>query len=298
MLPIWEYIQGSIIIRKSYKGDKSMLKEPFHIAVPTAFFEDESINIQGTIDHIRYLYKQGVKSVLVCGTTGEQHSLNSNEKIEILDRIVTEKELINNMEIIFGVSSIRQKEAEELAKNIRDTNISGILLEYPPYILPTQAEALIYTKTIINHCKKPTILYNNPNRTGFDLSLESIIQLSNMELVVGIKEAGRKERVQLLKKEMKRNDFYYYAGGESELDEKVILGFDRLSSIAGNLYPIEISEWFKKLVSRQEITKQERLRIEDILLKVYQGSPLINIKENINKKGIPIGICRSPIGNQ
>ncbi|MES1046743.1 hypothetical protein FOA22_19985 [Heyndrickxia oleronia] len=119
-----------------------------------------------------------------------------------------------------------------------------------------------------------------------------------MELVVGIKEAGRKERVQLLKKEMKRNDFYYYAGGESELDEKVILGFDRLSSIAGNLYPIEISEWFKKLVSRQEITKQERLRIEDILLKVYQGSPLINIKENINKKGIPIGICRSPIGNQ
>ncbi len=53
MLPIWEYIQGSIIIRKSYKGDKSMLKEPFHIAVPTAFFEDESINIQGTIDHIR-----------------------------------------------------------------------------------------------------------------------------------------------------------------------------------------------------------------------------------------------------
>ena len=46
-----------------------MLTEKIHIAVPTAFFEDESLNIQGTINHIRDLYKQGVSSVLVSGTT-------------------------------------------------------------------------------------------------------------------------------------------------------------------------------------------------------------------------------------
>ncbi|MBS4172827.1 dihydrodipicolinate synthase family protein [Bacillus sp. FJAT-49736] len=274
-----------------------MLNETFHIAVPTAFLEDESINIQGTIDHIWDLYKQGVKSVLVCGSTGEQHSLNLKEKIEIINQLVLEKDLMNNMEIIFGVSSIRQKEAEELAKIIRNTNISGILLGYPPYVLPTQAEALIYTKYIMDYSNKPTILYNNPNRTGFDLSLENIVQLSKMELVVGIKEAGKKERVELLKKEIKRNDFHYYAGGESELEEKVLLGFDRLSSIAGNVAPIEISEWFNKLLSGQEITKQERLKIENILIEVYQGTPLVNIKKSINKKGIPMGICRSPIGN-
>ncbi|MBS4218370.1 dihydrodipicolinate synthase family protein [Bacillus sp. FJAT-49711] len=275
-----------------------MLNEAFHIAVPTAFFEDESINIQGTVDHIRDLYKQGVKSVLVCGSTGEQHSINLNEKMELVNRLVVEKDLIDNMEIIFGVSSIRQKDAEELAKHICNTNISGILLGYSPYILPTQAEALVYTKAIINHCHKPTILYNNPNRTGFDLSLENIVQLSNMELVVGIKEAGKKEKVELLRKEIQRNDFHYYAGGEMELEEKVALGFDRLSSIAGNISPKEMSEWFYKIVSRQEITKQERLRIDNILLHVYQGSPLLNIKKSINEKGIPIGICRSPIGNK
>ncbi|WP_018393087.1 dihydrodipicolinate synthase family protein [Bacillus sp. 37MA] len=65
-----------------------MLKETFHIAVPTAFFEDESVNIRGTIDHIRDLYKQGVKSVLVSGSTGEQHSLNLKEKIEIINSLV------------------------------------------------------------------------------------------------------------------------------------------------------------------------------------------------------------------
>src|SRR5690625_2073709 len=101
------------------KGENLMLTEKIHIAVPTAFFEDESLNIQGTISHISNLYKQGVKSVLVSGTTGEQHSLNLQEKIELINALELEEELVSNMEIIFGVSSIRQKEAEERSEERR-----------------------------------------------------------------------------------------------------------------------------------------------------------------------------------
>jgi len=87
-----------------------MLTETIHIAVPTAFFEDEALNIQGTISHIKNLYEQGVKSVLVSGTTGEQHSLNLQEKIELLNGLELEEELITNMEIIFGwLQSDRKK---------------------------------------------------------------------------------------------------------------------------------------------------------------------------------------------
>ncbi|MFD1363446.1 dihydrodipicolinate synthase family protein [Lentibacillus salinarum] len=78
-----------------------MLTEKVHIAVSTAFFEDESLNIQGTISHIRDLYKQGIKSVLVSGTTGEQHSFNLREKMEIINGLEQDEELISNMEIIF-----------------------------------------------------------------------------------------------------------------------------------------------------------------------------------------------------
>lgn len=126
-----------------------MLKESFHIAVPTAFLKNESINIQGTIDHIKYLYNKGIKSILVGGSTGEQHSLNLKEKLDLLNAVSIEEELINNMEILFGVSSIRQLEAMEFAKAISKTKIAGILLGYPPYILPTQEEALRYSEKII-----------------------------------------------------------------------------------------------------------------------------------------------------
>jgi len=278
-------------------GVTYMLNEIVHIAVPTAFFKDETLHVQATIDHINDLYKEGVKSVLVSGTTGEQHSLNLKEKMDILNELVLEEELVNNMEIIFGVSSIRQQEAEELAKNLRHTKISGILLAYPPYVQPTQEEALVYTKMLISLSNKPTILYNNPKRTGFDLSVKSIIQLSNLDLVVGLKEAGNIEKVGLLKKEIKRSDFHFYAGGELGLEEKVGVGFDRLSSIAGNISPMEISQWFNKLRTNKNITRQEEIKVDTILQQVYKGNPIVNLKKSINQKGISMGICRSPIGN-
>jgi len=279
------------------KGDNIMLTEKVHIAVPTAFFEDESLNIQGTISHIRNLYQQGVKSVLVSGTTGEQHSLNLQEKIEIINSLELEDDIMRNMEIIFGVSSIRQKEAEELAKKIRHTQLSGIMLGYPPYVIPSQEEALDYSKKIIHLSNKPTILYNNPKRTGFDLSAKSIIQLSKLDLVVGIKDAGNKEKVEQIKNGMDKNSLYFYAGGEVNLEEKVLHGYDRLSSIAGNVSPIVISQWFQKMLTNQEVSKQESEKIENLIEQVYQGNAIVHLKKLINRKGIPLGICRSPIGN-
>lgn len=279
------------------KGDNIMLTEKIHIAVPTAFFEDESLNIQGTISHINNLYKQRVKSVLVSGTTGEQHSLNLQEKIELINALELEDELVNNMEIIFGVSSTRQKEAEELAKTLRNTRLSGMMLGYPPYVMPTQEEALVYSKRIIHLSGKPTILYNNPKRTGFDLSEKSLIQLSKLDLVVGIKDAGNKVKVERIKNGIQKNNLYFYAGGEVGLEEKVSYGYDRLSSIAGNVSPMEISHWFQKMLMKQKVSEQEIKKIANILQQVYQGNAIVNLKKIINRKDIPMGNCRSPIGN-
>ncbi|WP_010676713.1 dihydrodipicolinate synthase family protein [Bacillus timonensis] len=275
-----------------------MLTENIHIAVPTAFFEDESLNIQGTIGHIRDLYKQGIRSVLVSGTTGEQHSLSLPEKIELINGLEREEELVTNMEIIFGVSSVRQKEAEELAKKIHHTKIAGIMLGFPPYIIPTQEEALVYTRRIIHLSHKPTILYNNPRRTGFDLSEQSIIQLSKIDSVVGIKDAGNKEKVTRIKHDLGRNDFYFYAGGEVDLEEKISYGYNRLSSMAGNVFPTEISQWLQKMLMKQKISKPEIEQIEKMMEQVYQGNAIVNLKKILNQKGVPMGTCRSPIGNR
>lgn len=93
------------------------------------------------------------------------------------------------------------------------------------------------------------------------------------------------------------NNLYFYAGGEIDLEEKVSYGYNRLSSIAGNVYPNEVFQWFQNLLTEQIVSKQESEKIKRIMEQVYRGSAIVNLKKHINNKGISIGVCRSPLGN-
>lgn len=273
-----------------------MLKATVHIAVPTAFNQDESLNVEATLAHIHDLHRQGAQSVLVSGSTGEQHSMNLEEKLMLLQAVTEDQKLCGHMEIIFGVASIREIEAVKLAAAIRGTGVAGILLGYPPYILPSQAEAVRYSEKIAEASNKPVILYNNPRRTGFDLSVDAILQLSRLEQVIGIKEAGDPSTVEFLRSKIDK-EFYYYAGGDTGLEDKVKLGFNRLSSMAGNVYPVEIANWFGKLLSGEPVTQAEREQMSKRIDEVFSGAPLLHLKAAIQSKGISMGICRSPLGN-
>lgn len=272
-----------------------MITEPMHVAIPTAFYDNEELNTTRTIEFIKYLYKNGIESVLVCGTTGEQHSLSLDEKIELVNAL-NEDDIVNHMEIIFGVSSIRQKEAEKIAEAINQTNISGIMLGFPPYIKPSQNEAINYAKAIIAIADKETILYNNPSRTGFDLSTEATIELSSIINVIGIKDDGDNTKLTTLKKNIKK-PFFYYAGGELGFKEKVDIGYNRLSSIVGNIYPVEITNWFKRILNKNDIAMNELEIIEKQITESFKGNVIFNIKKAHNQKSFHLGPCRTPIGH-
>lgn len=272
-----------------------MLSADMHIAVPTAFFEDESLDVQGTINHIKHLHEQGVQSVLVSGTTGEQHSVSLDEKFALISTLENEENLLKDIEVIFGISSVRQKEAEQLAEKVKNTKITAIMIGFPPYICPSQHEAVHYAKRLIKLSEKPVILYNNPGRTGFDLSVESILELSQIDSVIGIKDAGNKEKMDHIKEKIKKQ-FDFYAGGEIDLTEKISYGYNRLSSIAGNCYPDEIEKWFRQLVKKEFVTEDLQSSIDQIMDEIYDGNAILNVKDNLNEQGSTVGVCRSPIG--
>ena len=273
------------------------LVNEYHIAVPTAFYDNEDLNMEATLQHIRNLYDQGVKSVLVCGTTGEQHSLLLTEKLQLLESIDEDSFLPDDLEILFGVASIRQKEALQLAGKVNaSSKISGVLLGFPPYILPSQKEAKLYVEAIAKVIGKPIILYNNPRRTGFNLELDTFAELIKLANIIGIKDAGDSARIpELISAADKK--IYVYAGGEIDLDKKIALGANRLSSMAGNLYPTEVEAYFTDLL-RGRADKIKNAGIEGQIHNVFAYNPIIYIKNEITKHTqIDMGIARSPLGN-
>lgn len=171
------------------------------------------------------------------------------------------------------------------------------MIGYPPYIRPSQEEAINYTRSLVRISGKPAILYNNPGRTGFDLAEESMIQLSKMDAVIGVKDAGGIEKVGRIKHAIHRKDFHFYAGGEEDLKQKLSGGYDRLSSIAGNVAPKLVTQWFYQILGTGELEVQEMKTLRLILEKVYQGNAILNVKKILNEKGLSMGSCRGPIGN-
>lgn len=273
------------------------LVNDYHIAVPTAFYVDEEMNTGATLQHVMNLYGQGVRSVLVCGTTGEQHSLSLAEKLQLLEAINRSAAIPADLEIIFGVASIRQKEAVVLAEAVNaSAKISGVMLGFPPYIIPSQREAAIYVQAIAAAVDKPIILYNNPRRTAFNLELEIFSELLRLPNIVGIKEAGDSERIPEL---LAASDgkIAVYAGGEIDLDKKIKLGVTRLSSMTGNLYPKEVEAYFVGLM-QDDPDQDSSVAIEAEIGKVFAANPIVYLKNELTRRTTAdMGSARSPIGN-
>lgn len=269
----------------------------FNIAVPTAFHADESLNIAGTFAHIQHLEAKGMNSFLLCGSTGEQHSLSLPEKISLLEGLA-DLPVNSNRQILFGVASIRQKEAVELAKKVAKSQlVAGILLAFPPYIRPTQIEAYRYAIEIIEAAGKPTQLYNNPLRTGFDLSAENIVKLSQHPLVEGVKDPGDEAKMAILKEAIQK-PFHYLAGGEVEMLQKFSWGYNGLSSVRGNLFPKEVYAVVEAAIAgKVSLAEAEDQKLQKLMEPFMTGSVLAKMKKALNEQGIDIGICRSPLGN-
>ncbi|WAW10165.1 dihydrodipicolinate synthase family protein [Oxalobacter vibrioformis] len=268
----------------------------FNVAMPTAFDPDESLNTGHTLKIMEKLYEKGARSILVCGSTGEQHSLALDEKLLLLQALESAR-LPDDLQLLFGVASIRTTDVMSLARALSATkSIAAIMLGFPPYLRLSQREAILYARHIIAAAQKPVQLYNNPARTGFDLSVESTVSLADDPLVISLKEAGDISKIRKLRQAITK-PFSYFMGGEADMIVKLEAGFDAISSIGGNLIPEAIRDMINAWhAGDYQAAGKYNDAIMAALAPIYRADSLLPVlKMLLNEKGIPAGICRRPL---
>ncbi|WP_421084640.1 dihydrodipicolinate synthase family protein [Rothia nasimurium] len=270
-----------------------MLKEAFHVAVPTAFAADEALDTAATLKHIGWLISKDINSVMVCGSTGEQHSLSPAEKLELLAAL-GDLTTPQGFELLFGAASVRLRDTTQLVKELQEAaHITGIVLGFPPYIRPSQNEATYYVREVADHTSKPIVLYNNPARTGFNLAPETLEKLSDLPNLAGIKEAADPTQIKTISEILPHLPLY--AGGEVGLSDRIQAGCSRLSSIGGNLYPQEVKTWFEALLLQSDSPCPEHLHTQ--LTELYSHQVLPRLKAELPLvAGHSLGSCRLPLG--
>ncbi|WP_379127977.1 dihydrodipicolinate synthase family protein [Paenibacillus sp. sgz500958] len=261
-----------------------------NVAIPTPFLEDESLNPDGFEPIVEHLKRNGIQSLLISGSTGEQHSMSVEERLQIIDYF--KQKNFADVELMFGVSAVRTKDAVRLVQALEHSVFQAILIGFPPYIRPTQQQAIAYVEELLAHTTKKIALYNNPARTGFDLSPESLHELiGRHHNIVGFKEGGDVHRHKGI---AFPDSFIRFAAGDVNLVANIVEGgCNGLSSVAGNMYPEVIKRTFEDLLQNKPV---DAMGLEQLVSQVIQGQAIVNIKNHYNSLGMNTGYCRSPLG--
>jgi 4-hydroxy-tetrahydrodipicolinate synthase len=267
---------------------------PFSVAMITPFSENGELYLEGIPSLIDYYKKHDVPALLISGSTGEQHSMTIEERTSLFHAV--KKEAKNDLLLYGGVAAVQTKDAMALASSAEEAELDAIMLGFPPYVQINQQEAFSYVERICSVTNLPIMVYNNPVRTGFNLQVETLITLAKtFPQIVAFKEAGNSNNVPIVKKQLGA-EFNVLSGFDLKIFEDAKLGFDGITSVLGNIFPVEIKKIIKAVKSgKEEEGKKHFTEISPYMNSILEMGTLRPIKYLLEKQNIKAGVCREPL---
>jgi 4-hydroxy-tetrahydrodipicolinate synthase len=189
---------------------------------------------------IEWHIEQGTNALVAVGTTGESATLSVEEHSRVIGTAV---ELTDGrIPVIAGTGANCTREAIELTVTAKQLGADACLLVTPYYNKPTQEGLYLHYKEIAEAVDIDQILYNVPGRTACDMTTETVLRLSAIKNIVGIKEAtGDLQRAAEIITQTP-NNFFVYSGDDHSARELMLLGGSGDISVTANVAPKLMAE--------------------------------------------------------
>lgn len=266
------------------------------IPIITPFTDDYKLDEGGLRRLTDYLIEeQKATAIIPCGTTGESPTLSHEEHIEVI-RIVHEQ-VAGRVPVIAGTGSNSTKEAIELTEAAAEIGVDGTLQVGPYYNRPSQEGIYRHFKAIAEAVPLPMILYNIPARTGRNIEPETVISLSEIENVVGLKDAsGDILQSMAILRATRGTGFHVYAGEDALTFSLLCLGGHGAVAAVGHVVGREVCEMVD-LVSRGKVEEAREIhyRILPTVKALFVEPNPSPIKQALKWMGQPAGPVRSPL---
>ncbi|AMA45102.1 4-hydroxy-tetrahydrodipicolinate synthase [Pseudomonas monteilii] len=182
----------------------------------------------------------GTHAIVAVGTTGESATLDVEEHIQVIEFVV--KRVQGRIPVIAGTGANSTREAVHLTQNAKNAGADACLLVVPYYNKPTQEGLYQHFKHVAEAVDIPQILYNVPGRTSCDMQAETVIRLSSVPNIIGIKEAtGDLARAKAILDGVSK-DFLVMSGDDPTAVELMLLGGKGNISVTANVAPREMAD--------------------------------------------------------
>lgn len=263
-------------------------------AMVTPFDDEGKVDYAQAKKLARALLDSGSDGLVVVGTTGESPTLTWDEEYRLFQEI--KKEVGNRGSVIAGTGSNSTEEALEATKKAAKIGVDACLLVVPYYNKPSQEGLYQHFKTIAEGSGVPCILYNVPTRTITNLASETVVRLSKIENIIGVKEASANlgQIADIINRA--RKGFIVWSGNDSDTFPIMALGGYGVISVASHLVGKQIKAMIDAMV-KGDVAKAAKIHIDllplvDSLFIVANPCPL---KYAMNQIGFKVGKPRLPL---
>jgi len=211
------------------------------VALATPLHDDGSVDYAGLRKLIDWHIAEGTDCIGVVGPTGESPTVSVEEHREIIR--VSVEHARKRVPIMAGCGANSTAEAISLAQYAREVGADCQLQVVPYYNKPTQEGQYLHFKAIAEATGDlPIVLYNVPGRTVADMAHDTVLRLSEVPGIVGIKEAtGNIERAQWLIRDVP-SSFAVYSGDDPTAVALMLCGGAGNISVTANVAPRQMHE--------------------------------------------------------
>ena len=263
-------------------------------AMVTPFNEEGKVNYGQAKKLALALLNSGSDGLVVVGTTGESPTLIREEELRLFSEV---KSAVGERgTVIAGTGSNSTAEALEVTKEAERIGVDACLLVVPYYNKPTQDGLYQHFKAIAQSTNLPCILYNVPSRTVVSLSADTTIKLSQIDNIIGIKEAsGNLDQVSKIISNT-REDFLVWSGNDSDTFPILALGGYGVISVASQLVGNQIRGMIESFISgKTEEAASTHHRLLPLINALFVVSNPIPLKYALNHIGFYVGKPRLPL---
>ena len=240
------------------------------------------------------LLESGSDGLVVAGTTGESPTLSKEEKLRLFAEV---KSAVGDRgAVVAGTGNYNTKESIELTGEAERIGVNAALLVVPYYNKPTQEGLKEHFRAIAKSTSLPCILYNVPSRTITSLSAETVIELSRVNNIVGLKEANG-DFVHMAKiLDAVKKGFLLYSGNDSDTFPMLSIGGYGVISVASHLVGVQMGDMISKTVEGK-MTKAAAIHrnLLPLVNALFVLSNPIPIKYALNFVGFRVGKPRLPL---
>jgi 4-hydroxy-tetrahydrodipicolinate synthase len=208
-------------------------------ALVTPFRKDLSLDEETLRRLVGRQIAAGINFLVPCGTTGESPTLSHEEHLRVV--AITLEEAKGKVPVLAGAGGYDTRTVIEMARECERMGADGILSVTPYYNKPTQEGLYHHFKAIASSISLPIILYNVPPRTNVNIDPATVRRLSEIENIIGVKEAsGNISQITQVIQQVPE-EFLVLSGDDALTLPLVAMGGRGIISVASNEIPAEMT---------------------------------------------------------